>query len=190
MNKELLTVLSSLLSLAGLVYLYFWIYRGFIVDSFRQDLFHLRDEVFDYAADGNISFDHDNYGMLRSTINGYIQHAHRMTLWHALVLNLFIRDKEMSGFKGFDERWSRIQRNLTPESKEAMNAFRKRMDDIVFRYVMLSAPECVLLTFPVVLLIVAIEITRTMPRKINVIVNLRSRVNKLDDTAYVYGAPA
>jgi hypothetical protein len=55
------------------------------LDSFRQKMFGIRDELFDYAADGNISFDHPAYVSLRRQMNGFIRYAHHMTAFRILM---------------------------------------------------------------------------------------------------------
>ncbi len=74
-------MLFSVASLAGLVVLYFWLYRDYRIDLFRQRLFALRDELFDLARSGAISFDDRAYGLLRSTLNGFIRFGHRLTFF-------------------------------------------------------------------------------------------------------------
>jgi len=69
------------LSLIGLWVLFFWLYRDYRVDLFRQRLFALRDELFDLGRTSQIAFHHQAYGLLRTTINGYIRFAHRLSFF-------------------------------------------------------------------------------------------------------------
>jgi len=55
------------------------------LDSFRQNIFAVRDELFDYAADGNISFDHPAYILLRKQMNGFIRYGHQLTVFRGLL---------------------------------------------------------------------------------------------------------
>lgn len=55
------------------------------LDSFRQDMFVVRDELFDYAADGNIAFDHPAYRLLRTQMNGFIRYGHHLTVFRGLL---------------------------------------------------------------------------------------------------------
>jgi hypothetical protein len=43
------------------------------LDRFRQDVFGLRDELWDFAASGQISFDDPAYRLLRQLMNGFIR---------------------------------------------------------------------------------------------------------------------
>ncbi len=51
------------------------------LDGFRQEMFAIRDELFDYAADGNIAFDHPAYMLLRKQMNGLIRYGHQLTVF-------------------------------------------------------------------------------------------------------------
>lgn len=55
-------------------------------DSLRQKLFALRDELFDYAADGNIDFGDPAYRLLRNFLNGTIRFAHKFSLLRLLMM--------------------------------------------------------------------------------------------------------
>jgi len=55
------------------------------LDWFRQKMFSIRDEMFDYAADGNIPFDHPAYTMLRHQMNGFIRYGHQLTVFGCLM---------------------------------------------------------------------------------------------------------
>lgn len=59
--------------------------RDFRNDSLRQKLFALRDELFDYAADGNIDFGDPAYWLLRNFLNGTIRFAHKFSLLRLLM---------------------------------------------------------------------------------------------------------
>ena len=81
-----ITVLSSLISLTGIWCLLFILYRDYRADSLRQDLFEIRDELFDQAASGLVDFDEPAYDMLRETLNGNIRFAHRLSLLRVVFI--------------------------------------------------------------------------------------------------------
>src|SRR6266513_245936 len=76
--RAVATVLASVVSVLLLAVLYFWLYRDYRMDLFRHRLFRLRDELFDVARDGALSFDHPAYGLLRMTLNGFIRFGGRL----------------------------------------------------------------------------------------------------------------
>jgi hypothetical protein len=74
----------SLVALSWL-FLVFKILPYVRLDGFRQNMFAIRDELFDYAADGNISFDQPAYVMLRRQMNGFIRYGHQLTVFRCLT---------------------------------------------------------------------------------------------------------
>jgi hypothetical protein len=59
-------------------------FRGYLLDRLRQKLFAIRDELFDFAADGGIGFGEPVYRELRNDLNGLILFAHKMTFLRLL----------------------------------------------------------------------------------------------------------
>jgi hypothetical protein len=55
------------------------------LDAYRQQMFALRDELFDFAADGNISFNDPAYRLLRDQMNATIRFGHNLTLYRLLM---------------------------------------------------------------------------------------------------------
>lgn len=83
--SQLATVLEAFAVAACLVLVVFHVIRTVRLDSLRQKLFTVRDEMFDYAADGNISFTDPAYQLLRDEMNGFIRYAHQLTLFRVLM---------------------------------------------------------------------------------------------------------
>ena len=80
---------AFMVCILGFVALYLVeIYR---LDSFRQKMFAVRDELFDYAADGNISFDDPAYQLLREQMNAIIRFGHNLTLYRLVITWLGVR---------------------------------------------------------------------------------------------------
>ena len=67
------------IGLFALWFLYFFCWREHRVDTYRQRLFAVRDDLFDYAASGAVGFDDPAYTTLRDLSNGLIRFAHRLT---------------------------------------------------------------------------------------------------------------
>lgn len=100
------------------------------MDRFRQDIFKLRDQLFDEARDGLINFDHPAYGMLRKTMNGYIRFAHRLSFLDILVTLsiLNISDEDRFSFQG---KWLRATDGLDEKTMERLTWFRSEMERLV-----------------------------------------------------------
>lgn len=81
---QLATITHNYLALTLLLFVLLILRRMYREDRFRQNMFALRDELFDYAMSGAISFDHPAYTILRTSMNGMIRFAHRVTVTHML----------------------------------------------------------------------------------------------------------
>jgi hypothetical protein len=191
MNNQIFITLSSLLSLLGLAYLLFWRYRALCMDSFRQSVFELRDELFDYAASGHIDFDHPAYGVLRNTMNGYIRFAHHMTAWYGIIFTLMLSkaDREHIKDQPFESVWSKSTSQLAPEVRKQLESFRYRMDRAVFFYFLVSCPELILLISPA-LLVLGVLFLVSKVGAIRVVVRFKKRFSESDNFALLYGESA
>ncbi len=82
---QVTNVLQAFGVLALASFVVFYILRSQRLDNYRQQLFALRDEFFDYAADGHIAFDDEAYVLLRLQMNSMIRFAHQLSLFRALM---------------------------------------------------------------------------------------------------------
>jgi hypothetical protein len=55
------------------------------LDRLRQELFTIRDQLFDFAVDGGIDFTDPIYRELRNDINGLILFAHKISVTRLLI---------------------------------------------------------------------------------------------------------
>jgi hypothetical protein len=176
------TALASLVSIAGLWILLFWLYRDYCVDKFRQDMFALRDELFDAARDGAVDFQHPAYGILRHTMNGFIRFAHRFTLLEALLMVAITKEGEEENIDSFPTRWRQATQALPSETSELLFRYRMRMNMLVLRYLVVSSPIIVL---TIVLPILGWLILRLcMTQLLNI---LRTPLDGLDSAAMAEG---
>lgn len=140
-SGDVTIALSSLLSITGIWLLLFWLYRDYCVDKFRQEMFALRDELFDLGRAGTVSYSHPAYGLLRSTMNGFIRFGHRFTLLHALAITLIARERvDEKAEDSFPARWEKSTRDLSPEALEVLRRYRMRMHVLVLKHVLRSSP--------------------------------------------------
>jgi hypothetical protein len=159
MNTALHIALYSILSLVGIWFLVFRLYRDLEVDWFRYSLFVIRDEMFDFAAAGNISFDSPAYWMLRNQMNGFLRFGHKMTLVQAAVLALTSHEETEPLIDEFLARWDAAFADLAPGVKAKMLEYKDRADTVAVRHIVLGSPELVVTIIApllsIVLLIVA-----------------------------------
>jgi hypothetical protein len=126
----------SAAALLGMVCLLGFGYSRYRIDRLRQKLFALRDELFDYAAAGNIPFDHDAYGMLRHTINGFIRFSHILSITGILMTAMLERIRGPLPGQSFHARWQKTTTTLAPEVGAAMDGFMNRLHLLIAQHVL------------------------------------------------------
>lgn len=136
--------LISLLSSAGLCWLAFWRYRAFCVDRFRHRMFTLRDQLFDDAAEGVVGFDHPAYGLLRSTMNGFIRFGHRLGWLGLFLFYISLRNEKeiLAKLEGssFEKRLHELAASLDRKSQERMHWYLTQMNYLALQHLITSSP--------------------------------------------------
>lgn len=148
---RLVSLLASIVSLLALWFLYSKLYRDYRIDLARERLFSLRDELFELGASGKISFDDDAYGLLRSTINGFIRFVHRLNFLSTLFLVLRIDEEDVSKHSFF-RRFSEAMNELQPEIRTDLLAIHQKVHYVVLSHLVATSPSLfvvVALSFPV-----------------------------------------
>jgi hypothetical protein len=84
MNPDI--ALWSVLALFALWIAVYYLWPDFRNDTFREDIFSVRDEMFLYAAQGNIGFNNPAYTILRDRMNGLLRHGHELTLSRMVLI--------------------------------------------------------------------------------------------------------
>lgn len=136
-NSNFVIVFVSALGLSALWAFYFWFYWDYRIDKTRQELFSLRDELFDLAADGRISFHHPAYGLLRTTMNGMIRYTHRVDILHVLALLYASRHLQVENFLArFNEEINPIE---DKDVKEKLLKLFLRMNGVVGKHLILGS---------------------------------------------------
>ena len=173
--RLILTVVASVISLLALWVVYCWIYRDYRVDLFRQRLFELRDRVFDFARSGQLSFDHPAYGILRSTINGFIRFGHRFGVLQIVLFVSIIRRRDFqdAGELQFHDRWRNAIADLPESTRDKLNHFMLDMQLIVGDQLLFTSPMLVITLVPVVVWAVLWVLLKTMREQ--VLARLRTR---------------
>jgi hypothetical protein len=128
-------ILFSLIALVGIIYLSLWRFKQYRVDRFRQNIFDVRDDLFLYAANAHIAFDHPAYVALRNMLNGYIRFSHRISLLHLVLHSMRAPDTSET----FDETWRVVTRDLCDGVQKEMNTFYARSNAQLFYFIFLSS---------------------------------------------------
>lgn len=119
-------------------------WRSSQVDSLRQKLFALRDDLFDYAMRNpdQLRFSDPAYCNLRSTINTMIRFAHMVNA-SRLILPLLRRHSPETRLTHY-ERWrTAVDRLGADEAKKQLNAFERRMGILLSKHMISTSPAAV-----------------------------------------------
>lgn len=136
-------VLLSTHTAIALLFLWIFVFvlwRGYCEDKLRQDVFALRDKLFDYAHTGAIGFEHPAYTVLRTRMNGLIRFAHRATWTHILLAFIFTRKSMADSVSESNHRWeealSQVQQT---ETRLKLREFHDQMQLLIAKHMMRSS---------------------------------------------------
>jgi hypothetical protein len=124
------TVVGSLLGLFGLWIAVYYLWRDYRNDSYREDIFSVRDEMFLFAANCNIPFDHPAYTLLRTRMNGLLRHGPQLTLTRLLILLAACKDVKSQSFGA----WQKAVAELPEDLRERMKEFNLRVNIFVLQH--------------------------------------------------------
>ena len=137
---ELLIALQVGFLLIGLTISVFYLRADYEVDFTRQQLFEIRDELFDYALDGGVAFANPAYTQLRDLINGLIRFAHRLTVWRLLATFALY---SLWGLKAPSHFAQSLEQNIcsigSPEVRRSLKAIHQKAIAIVIRQLLRSS---------------------------------------------------
>lgn len=183
MSQEI--VMNALWSLGGILvlwWLFVWLYSDFQVDRFRQEMFTLRNQLFDEGMEGVLGFDHPAYGILRTTMNGFIRFGHRLTLpqlalFAALSANVRHPDEE-----SFSAKWEKATKELPADTRALLDSYQERMHVIVIKHLVWSSPiTTVTLVLPIIAAVALRYCLSWLLRTFN------HPISNLDTAALAYG---
>ncbi|TXI22309.1 MAG: hypothetical protein E6Q61_09435 [Nitrosomonas sp.] len=83
MEISIFEVISTSISILLLIWFFNKPWQSLIVDWTRQKLFEIRDSVFDYAANGEMDFNSEEYIRIRNYLNSAIRNCHQFT-WYIM----------------------------------------------------------------------------------------------------------
>ncbi|KDN13116.1 hypothetical protein SALWKB12_0923 [Snodgrassella communis] len=125
-----------LITLVGLVVfsLIYKQYKKVMLEYYRMGIFKLRDELFDYAATGNISFDNESYQLVRTLLNGYLRYAENLDIYRFQKFQKAIADKKISTVNLFMQKYNQTSKTLSEEQKEKLDNCLKQSAFIAVTY--------------------------------------------------------
>lgn len=121
-------------------FVFFYVLRVVRLDAYRQSLFALRDEFFDYAADGHITFESEAYQLLRLQMNSMIRFAHQLTLFRALMtwsVRLLVQPRPLE----WNAKWNASLERIDNDSvRQQLQAFHARSMMIGMKHLLAGSP--------------------------------------------------
>ena len=147
-TQEVAVVVRATLTAIVVVLLVRKYWRESLIDDFRHRLFVLRADLFDYALSGEIGFRDPAYTMLRESLNSILRFADKITPTRCLVITVFSRPIQDSGF---------VERHVR-EWSDALNALesdaaRERVEKIHEQALLEVGRHMILGQLPLVLLL-------------------------------------
>jgi len=127
----------------GLVLLWaiaYYGWRPYRIDRVRNDLFAIRDELFLYAADGNVSFDESGYRMLRGKINALIRYAHIITVSRAIIFTIAERFRPNEYAPRMQQSWHDSLSRLPEPTQARLKQLNDRVSIVLAGQVLTGSP--------------------------------------------------
>jgi hypothetical protein len=138
----------ALQTILGLMAVWFFVsypWRNLRLDAFREHIFSVRDEMFLYAAEGHIAFEHPAYVLLRNRMNAVLRFGHEINFIN-LVAVWLLRDDVMLE-KPF-HKWQQAVATLPEEQKTKMLEFSACLAEATLKKLIYSPFFLYLLTRP------------------------------------------
>ncbi len=178
-----MTAINSSITLLLLVFLVFFAYQTYRVDKFRQDLFLIRDELFDAALNQEVSFDDRGYILTRQLINGMIRFGHRLSVLNFIVFGICFAKTDLTKFR--KDTLNEWLRNASPEGRDVFEKYSSRVHVRVLEHITTSPIFIATKLVPVVITLLAKVGVDVMEI---VLKNTKHSFSVLDRTAVAQGA--
>lgn len=123
----------------ALGYLVYGPWQKQVEDWGRQELFEIRDAIFDLAAEGKIAFDDPRYRTIRQSVNLLIRFMHECT-WPKLIFIALVLQR------GERSRWRRSQFEIAvrriedPNLRREIRAMTQRMGYVIVLVMIRRSP--------------------------------------------------
>ena len=122
------------------------------LDSFRQRMFVVRDELFDYARAGNIGFSDPAYRLLRKSMNGFIRYGHRLSFFQLCVTFFAWHYRDEQPVTSWHKQWEGALSTVSDEKvKQDLKRFHEESMSIVIGRVVTGSPVLLIVSVFIVL---------------------------------------
>ncbi len=152
---QLVATIESLVMLIFLLVLCLRLVASFRLDEFRQRMFAIRDELFDYAAAGNIGFNDPAYRLLRQSMNGFIRYAHQLTFFRVCMADLHRRTSGEEQRMVWHDKWQHALDQVDDEDvKERLMDFHFQSLQLTMNRLVLGSPILILMVAAAIIALV------------------------------------
>lgn len=134
-TAPVIVALKTALGLLFICLFVFYLWKDYCLDTFREDLFAIRDDLFLYAADGNVGFEHPAYRILRHRLNVSLRFAHEFTLVRFVLATLILA--KVPSYE--TATWEKALAALSPEARAKFDEYRNDFVVAFSKYVTLRS---------------------------------------------------
>lgn len=138
--STLVVILESASAVVVFALLVFWLIPNYRLDLFRQEVFCVRDELFDYARAGNISFRHPAYTLLRQSANGFIRYAHCLTFYRIVMTGAIWRVAGRTPELIWTKKWEQALDSLDDKTKADLVRYHERLSMLIVKRLVWGSP--------------------------------------------------
>lgn len=153
-------------------------YKDYRVDKLRQELFVIRDELFKFAERGEISFEDHAYGMTRSTLNGMIRFAHKISFSRLFFINILMKKETEIIGEEFKKKMDYFLSQLNEEARDRVKFSLFLMNFAVVRHLLFTSA----ITAPFMFMLIVIFFP------FRVLFGLLKQIRKLNSKILDFGA--
>ena len=143
-SEALVVVCESAISATFLLVFAVRLAPCFRLDEFRQAVFIVRDELFDFALAGRVSFEDPAYRLLRQSMNGFIRYAHQLTFFRLMCTLLTWKARGEQPALTWAARWETALQNTNPETAKELKQFHSRALALVVKRLVTGSPVLML----------------------------------------------
>jgi hypothetical protein len=140
-DLQLTTALETIAGAVSLLFVVFKLVPMYRVDVFRQSMFQLREELFDYAAAGHIRFNDPAYLLLRKLMNGFIRYGHQLTVFRCLMSHLIRQLDGGTQHLIWYERWEEATGSIQDKDvRQRMLTYHNRTAWLIAKHLITGSP--------------------------------------------------
>jgi predicted PurR-regulated permease PerM len=149
-----------------------WLWLPYLLDSFRNRIFVLRDELFDFSLQGGSNFDSQEYRTLRDQMNSSLRFVQKLGVIELLMVWFFVPNFKELALKEGERLENIFQAIEDKKSKEFYEDIRFRYNREIVRYFVISSP---ILIFVFLAVLCCLAIDYGMKQSLKASINLLSK---------------